>query len=133
MTVPCSPLGSPKSQQDPWEVLGPLGGREAWLQGILQLAVDPLDHAGALGVLGCGGARLDSQSLAGVCPEVGGELLALVKGEPGWDTKTGHPGVDKDVGAGLGIHDNQGDCFQPPTQPVYDGDEYRSSGTPPWM
>ena len=66
-------------------MLGPLSGGQLGLQCVLQLPVGPLHHPVALG----GGALVDGQGPAGMVPQVGGELTALVRGDlqggPKWD------------------------------------------------
>jgi len=104
-------------------MLRPISLRPSGFQSLLQLLVDPLHHAVALGVVGRGGDVLDHQLLSGGGPDGGGELASPVHGDVGGDAEPGYPVADEGLHAIVDVHGGQGDGLQPPAGPVYDGEQ----------
>ena len=113
----------PEAQQDPRQLVVPVHGGEARLEGFLEAAVQALHHPVALWVEGGRRIQLNPQGGGHGGPQGGGELGATVRSNQTWQTKSGHPIEKKSSADGDSRGVGDGDRLRPPGEAVHDGEE----------
>ena len=113
----------PQTEQNPRQLVEPVSGGEAGLEGFLEAAVQAFNHTIGLRMEGGGCVQLNPQGGGHGSPQGGGELSAAVRGDEAGQTEPRHP-VEKEGpadGYGGGVRDGYG--LRPPREPVHDGEE----------
>ena len=90
------------------------------LQSCLQLAMESLNHAIGLGMVGGGAGTLDTQQSHQCIPQF---ELKLVSDDGGRNTKTGNPGTEECLGHSFGSYCGEGNGFWPPSETVHTGEQ----------
>ncbi len=75
---PSSSLAAARRQEDPSEVVDPVGSGAAGAEGVLQAAVEAFYHPGGLQLVGSSLAVLDVEQVVEGGPQGGGELGPVV-------------------------------------------------------
>ena len=106
----------------------PEGAHSPGTEGVLQGTMEPFDHPVGLRVEGSGLMMDDPKDCTQALPKGRDKLGATIRGQMGWDSKTGDPVHNEGVGTVGGGGGGHGDGLRPPGGEVHDGEEVLGPG-----
>ena len=115
--------GGPQAQQHPRQLVVPVHGGEARLQGFLEAAVQALHEPIALRVEGGRRVQVYPQGCGHGGPQGGGELSTTVRSYQARQAKPRNPVEEEGSADGDGGGVGDGDRLRPPGETVHDGEE----------
>ena len=114
------PGGSTQQEKNPVKVVGSVQATTACSARFLEAAVQALNQAISLGVVGGGGDVLGADSCKEGTPDGAAKLQASIRGDGCRHTKPGDPGSNEGASAVISCCRGQRYCFHPPGGAIYD-------------